>query len=60
MNKNAAMGFLAVLLIAVCIVLLIVALITGETAYLLVESAILHLGIIFAIVVSFESSRRDG
>ena len=60
MNKNAAMGFLAVLLIAVCIVLLIVALITGETAYLLIESAILHFGIIFAIVVSFERNRRDG
>ena len=60
MNKNAAMGFLAVLLIAVCIVLLIVALVTGETEYLLIESAILHFGIIFAIVVAFESSRRNG
>lgn len=60
MTKSALAGIIAILLAAVCITLLVVALVTRDTSYLLIESAILHFGIIFTVLSAFEHSRRDG
>lgn len=55
MSKNAAIGMTVVLAVAVSITLLIVALVTGNTVYLLVESAIIHLVLVTAIIAAVTS-----
>lgn len=53
-------ALVALATISTCVSLLAVALATGDVMYLLVESAIVHFMILFAVLVAFEKARRDG
>ena len=60
MNKNILIALLTLAGISICMSLLILAMVTQDTTYLLAESALVHFAIAFAVLTAFESGRRNG
>lgn len=60
MSDSMKTGLTILTILITCIVLLALAIVTRDTKYLLAESAVLHFAILFAILSTFERSRRDG
>lgn len=59
MNNNVLIALLVLAGVSISLALLILALVTQDTTYLLAESALVHFGIAFAIFAAYEGNRRN-